>query len=99
MEALVNALAVLKGYRTYLAAFAAILSSLATLAGIVDPTHGASISIAMLGIAQVFHRMASADHALTLAEIAQNVQDVVVAVKPAVDDFAQPATIPMKPSA
>ncbi|MEI8018575.1 MAG: hypothetical protein WCH39_10285 [Schlesneria sp.] len=93
MDALVFAFGLLKGYRTYLAAGAAILTSVASLVGVVDPVNGAAISMAMIAVAQIFHRIASSDHALTLAEIQADISDLVAAIpQPAV---AQPATIPM----
>jgi hypothetical protein len=93
MDALVFALGLLKGYRTYLSAGAAILTSVSSLVGIVDPVNGTAVSMAMIAVAQIFHRIASSDHALTLAEIQVDIGDLVAALpKPPV---AQPGTIPM----
>ncbi len=93
MDALVFALGLLKGYRTYLAAAAAILTSVASLVGMVDPVNGTAVSVAMIAVAQIFHRIAASDHALTLAEIQTDISDLVAVIPKS--PLAQPATIPM----
>ena len=93
MTSLVDLLNLFKGYRTYLASAATILSSVATVAGFIDPTCGTAISAACIGVAQVFHRMASADHQESLLELMQDFRDLSADIKPLLP--AQPNTVPM----
>ena len=89
----------LKGYRTYLSAAASILTSLATIAGILSPTAGATLSIALLGVAQVFQRLATADGALTLATLVQSASDLKASIEPLVAQKSDPTkTVPAAPA-
>jgi hypothetical protein len=70
MTALTDLVAALKGYRTYLAATSAMLTSVATWLQLVDPSQGTAVALAMMSAAQIFQRMATAE-LLTPASPAQ----------------------------
>lgn len=99
MGSLATLLTVFKGYRTYLSAAAAILTAIATVCGVLDPTQGAAIAAACVGLAQVFQRVATADHQLTLSEMSQDVADLAKAVKPLMVVAASNSQVNLLPTA
>lgn len=91
MSSLVDLLNLAKGYRTYLSAAAAILTAVATVAGIISPTNGAVLGAACLAVAQIFQRMATADSQLSLAQLVADLTELKDAAKP-IFDAAQQTT-------
>ncbi len=75
MQTLVTLFQAAKGYRTYAAGIAAALAQLGPLLGMFNSSTAQSLSMACVGLAVVFHRMATEDH-VTL----QDVEDLVSTV-------------------
>lgn len=69
-----------KGYRTHLASAAAILSALAGLAGVLPSATSQGLAVAFGGLAAIALRLSQSDHALTLAEALQALQDAKAAL-------------------
>lgn len=90
---------VAKGYRTYAAGIAAFLVALAPMLGLLPSTTAQSLSVGLVGLAAVFHRLATRDHALTLADIQQDVTDTVAVVKQLESAIPTPPPPPAPPSA
>lgn len=92
--------AALQGYRTYLASTAAILSALAGLAGVLPSATSQGLAVAFGALAAICLRLSQADHALTLMEALQALEDakaayetVFVSAEP-IQQPEPPATIP-----
>ena len=50
-----------KGYKTHLAAAAGILTSLASVIGVISPEKGMALSALCISLAQIFQRLALAE--------------------------------------
>jgi hypothetical protein len=65
-----------QGYRTYLASGAAILTALAGLVGILPSSTAQGLAVTFGALAAIALRLSQSNHALTLAEALQAIQDV-----------------------
>ena len=74
--------AALKGYKTYLASAAAILTSLAGLAGLIPNADAQAIALVFGGIAAICLRLSQSDHALTLQEALDAIDELRKLVNP-----------------
>lgn len=85
----------MQGYRTHLASIAAILSALAGLAGVLPSATSQGLAVAFGGLAAICLRLSQADHALTLKEALQALQDAKAAIEPVISQPPEPPpTIP-----
>lgn len=84
MDVIIDFLSVLKGSRTYLTAGAAALTSIASYAGFIDPTYGATIAAGCIALAQIFQRMATADATAVIADT----QKLLTDIKPLIETTA-----------
>lgn len=102
MDALISLLGRLAGYRTHLAAAAAVLMAAATLVGVLPIANGGAIVAALLAVAQVFQRIATSNAETRLGELillSTRLSDGPPPTDPnapvAVDPHEPPPTIPM----